>query len=335
MNGAYQADGLTVLGFAGGHAVPTGAEIAALWTASSGGVIGSIPGKTSRRHDLTADTADAAGKLPAVSVDRMSSGESLTRVGAPLQLAQRTERSWGYESKDKPPPYVGLRFPAVGDHYVATGLPATDEWAAFHVIHAFRFRALSSATKRMLSRSVGVNPASGYVVDISNNNVYTAIWNGSQTAISSTTSVLTAADVDKVLVHITSFSGSSLQTYLRRVAVGTATSYTGHTAYSGPLYIGRDVAGTYPGSGIDWLGTAIGPGALTLAEVQSIHDAVLYAEDVVSAPGRTGGYLWSPKREGVVSAAPDVVTERLRGAASLVRAGAPAIEPNYSHASGW
>lgn len=90
---------LIIRGVAGGHVAPTAGEIAAASAyALANGRVGGIAGKTLRIYDIAQDVVEAGGRVPGLIKDRVSGVDHLAVIGAPLQVAQRTERLWGWEA---------------------------------------------------------------------------------------------------------------------------------------------------------------------------------------------------------------------------------------------
>lgn len=90
-----------IRGGAYGAAIPSDAEIAAAASAAlSAGKLVGIAGKTSKLWSLVDDVIVAGGKVPSLYAERISGGapDRLVLIGAPLQVAQRAERIWGWEA---------------------------------------------------------------------------------------------------------------------------------------------------------------------------------------------------------------------------------------------
>lgn len=93
------APSLIIRGVSGGHTPPSAGEISAASTyALANGKLGGIAGKTLRLYSLVDDIIDAGGKSPVMIKDRVSNTEHLPIIGAGLQVAQRTERVYGWEA---------------------------------------------------------------------------------------------------------------------------------------------------------------------------------------------------------------------------------------------
>jgi hypothetical protein len=95
----YPADRSIVYGGAYGAFVPTGGEIATASAAaiSAGKVVG-VPAKFTKLWSVVDDVVAASGTVPPRILERVSGIEHMAVVGAPLQVAQRVERVWGWEA---------------------------------------------------------------------------------------------------------------------------------------------------------------------------------------------------------------------------------------------
>lgn len=86
-------------GASAGAVVPSDGEIATAAAAalSTGKVVG-VTGKTDKRWSIVDDVIEAGGKVPALIKERVSGVDHMVVVGAPLQVAQRVERIYSWES---------------------------------------------------------------------------------------------------------------------------------------------------------------------------------------------------------------------------------------------
>jgi len=329
-NGAtYFASGVTYFGVGGGHAVPTAAEIATAAAASlaSKRFVG-IAGRTDRLHDFVQDAADLGGVLPGRSVDRMGSGDDLVRVGAPLVLAQRTERGWGCETA---PIMRGLSGFSDAAGYVAPASLIGGGGVPFTVGAVFRCEATGGAINGVVLVAGSQGGPTGIQVRFLSGVLY-VYMRGPTGDVVTTTYLFAAADIGKYFAVMGSFDGTRLTLYIRRMMPASGALVSALvTDATAPMMVGF-----HPSKGQNlWLrgatviGWIFGDAATTLPEYQAWHDACLALETVAAMPGK-------PMHRYVIAndPAPDSIAPLDGGNGPVfTRSGMPAVVP--LHARAW
>jgi hypothetical protein len=276
----------------GGAYVASQAELAAQATASiAAGQLVAIPGKTDqRRYNYTQD-ATALNPLPVRVVDQMGSGDDLFRIGAGLQLAQRTERAWSWETT---PIMKASQAPTTSDRRESAAMP---EWAGktswFIGLVA---RCRGTTTGRIMSVSLNSGSVALSFNAISGTQVQVNATDAGGVNRTSPT-IVTAAD-SKVRCMLGVLDGPSnlLRGYQNRAQSGSGSACTGFLALSSmAMSLHAFTAGGSPNIDWDILGFVVGYAVPTLAQFQSWEDACLAGEDAF-ALGDQSAHLYSVKR---------------------------------------
>lgn len=278
-------DGVVILGFAGGHAVPTLGEITTMDTDSaSANDIVAIPGKTDHLWSLKQDIVDAGGVLPIRSLDRIGT-DHLQLIGSGLQVSPRTERVWSYETS--PILYGATSFSNTNYYSVAGGFGGTDKgfWVCW--VGSITSQSVSSATRILLAKRNGTTH--GWELRTTGTNSLLSVSMGSATNSATTgTSSVATTEVGKIFVIIVTYDSSGrIRWYLRRVENGTGTNLTGNfAADSSIMTMGKRSDGS-AADGVACFGFSCGDGTATLPEVQALHDSIMAKERITGIPGKT------------------------------------------------
>lgn len=325
-----------VVGGNGASTVPTDAE---MWSHYLGCTFARAPiaisGKTTHLYDITQDIA-AAGttNLPTVLRERVSGVEHMARVGAPLQVAQRTERTYSYDTS---PILYGLANHSDNDYYDTQDGEAGDlmGWWGY-VAFVVTSQAVSSATRALIGK---LTATTGWDIRVTGTNSVVQVgWQDSTPAYAYVgAAALGAADVGKVQVYGWTWDAPSgmVRVYHKRV-LSTSASRTGYTPGTGRFILGTGYTAGYAAtSGLSILGFALGRGTPTLGEWHYVYDVVVAKETMVAIPGRTTMMVdvSSDIREnnGVL---PGMLRDRV-GTSHLARTGQPTVTPHYARVYGW
>lgn len=308
---------------------PTTQQVTDLCAAiRASGRIQGIPGATLHLWDPQLDVAAAGESAPAQILDRIGT-DHLTRVGTGLQVAQRTERTWSYETS---PIYYGASGFGAGDQYsYADGFvgDASGFWVLLWYI--VTSQSVTSATRILLG-------CGGWDIrtSLTHSTIGLGFMDGSSSYTIVGTTALAAADVGKVQCFGFCWDGAAQQVrpFNKRSALA-ATGRSGYTPAPGPLNFGRVLS--WPAdAGISLLGCAMGFGAPANAEFLAAYDAGMAQERVVGVAGRTSTLIdltLDAKSNGGVL--PAVLADRAGGGRALTRTGSVTTTPHYARAFGW
>lgn len=295
-----------------------------------------VVGKTLKRWRLEQDIA-AAGGLPAVSVERIAGGDSLVRIGSPLQVAQRAERVWSYETT---PILYGSGGHTANDFYEsATG--GAGNTLAFGGTMVWTPRATAVSAIRVLLSTVIISPARGWDIRTTGTNALVSMYfvNGANTGIASGSAAL-AGKFDKINVFSFQWDGVAgrLRVYLNRVETGTGTTIAGFAPSPGGISLGRERYGTTaPGTDNDAFGFTLWDGIASIAQIQAQHDAIMANDGRIQpCPGVTGTMMIDPTLDAIANGGTlgATLTDRA-GTNHFTRTGAPSTVPQYARAFGF
>jgi hypothetical protein len=297
-----------------------------------------IAGKTLKRWRFEDDIASAAtGKVPRTSAERIAGGDDLTRIGAGLQVAQRVDRLFSYETS---PIVYGGRVFSIADYWshatamrgLATGFTFGLYWTLDSIIAASATRVLASCFRN--------TPNAGWLMYTSgtNNTLSVSMANAAGSAISAPAATLLAADVGKKLLTLMVWDGTRFRLYLRRVEQGTGTATTGFSPSNNPVCIGRDPRAGSELPVVDgctihgWFYAAT---AWTLPQVQAAHDIVLATDDIGALSGFTDTLVsLTQDAKGNGGAFPAQAQDRI-GGNHFTKNGNPTLRGDYARALGW
>jgi hypothetical protein len=288
-------------------------------------------GKTAKRWRLEQDIAEAGGKLPTLSTERISGGDSLTRAGAPLQVAQRVERVYSWETS---PILTGASAFTSADRYErASGFGGDAASFFWNALLKFDTQTVTSRTRSLLGNYPG---SSGFVLNslATHSSLQATFTNAALGAVSAPTFAIAAADVGKLLSITAGWDAAAgkVRFWVKRAEQGTGITMVGYTPGAGTLRLGEAVGGG-PNDGVTIYGFQYGLGIPSLAEVQANYDATMADEDIVAFPGSRSTALYSLKRSIAENggAMPATLIDRI-GTAHLTRTGSPALSPQYARA---
>lgn len=335
----YPAIGCDIFGAAGGHFVPTAGEIAAASASSlSSGSIAAVAAKTSHRYDLKADIATAGG-VPTTSLERTSGVDSLSVSNAKLEVAQRVERTWSYESA---PILYGARDFSPSDCFEVATSVGDSNTQSFWAAALFTPYATSVSKNRDLFGSLSLAAlTSGFTIRVygANTSIAFLAADAAGTGRNPTVSTLAATDMGKTCLYLGVYDQTALKLrgYTRRLEAGTGFTVSGYTPASSGLRIGRSFVATDTSApDIAMHGVAAGLGLPTLAQVQAFFDATMANERIASIAGMTSLRIdidADIRANG--GAIPTTLVDRQSGTFNFTRTGAPTVAQQYARAWVW
>jgi hypothetical protein len=320
------------------------AEIAAVYsTWRATGVVQLPAGKLNPHHyDLTQDIIANGGPsagVPAQVLDRVGT-DHLTRVGTGLQVSQRTERLWSYETT---PILYGASALDMSNYYdcpTALGEGSSSFWAA--MMFTVTSQAVASKARvPFASASAAPSNISGFSMNTSGTNTLcsTTFYNGLGGGVSGPTGVIAPADIGKILllVSVLDAPAGKVRTYWKRAESGTGTNYTAYVASTAGMRIGRTYLATdYTPDGIQVWGVAAGIGLPSLAQVQAMFDQTQASERIGSIAGMTSLRVdLTQDALGNAAALPASLVDRQSGTYNFTRTGAVSTATTHARAFGW
>jgi hypothetical protein len=311
----------------GGSSSLTTPEIAAV-NADLTAAAPSVSGKTQKRYVFEQDIAAASGSLTALSVERVSGGDSMARLGAPLTLAQRTERVWSYETAPISSGVNGMSSTAFYSN--AGGFTGDSSGWGFLWVGSIDSQGVASATRVLVGKRDATNP--GFqLVTLGTNSAFQLTVGSSSGSASTTTAAIASTELGKTFVIGCWYDGSKARLMVRRLEVGTGASLTGVYAASSAAFVVGKRSDSLPADGITFRGFVGLAGVPALAELQAAHDAILAREEIASVPTRSVA-LYDVGKDSTIGAVPAVITDRI-GSAPLAQSGAPTQSLNYTRAA--
>ncbi len=274
-----------------------------------------------RFHD---DTAATPSKTPRTSVERVAgnAADVLTRYGAGLQLAQRTERAWSYETS----PIMKAGRASSGNRWEGTPtLETAPNTQGFFV--AVMCRPNGATTGRLAAHANG-GTVGWFVTCNAGVQLQFTVVDGTGANKQPPTISTTADGKVRCALWVYDLPSATLRAYHNRAQVSAGTSITSiSTVNAGSLglTLGSFYGGSSPCPDWDDFGLVYGLGAPTLAQFQAWEDATLALEDIVALDGAT--HMYSAKRGLVGGALKDLI-----GSYDLPAVGAPQIVDVYGRA---
>lgn len=331
-----------LLGGAYGLIVPSDAQIAAAASAalSAGRIVG--VSSHSQRYDLVQDVLDAGGKIPAIWRERVSGSNPMVTVGAPLQVAQRTERTWSYETS---PIYRSVRATstAQGAYRALSGPGAPGDAAGFWALVAFLALPTDVDASRFLFGHLNNVDSTGWDIRTTGKNALIGVGfrdSGAYALLGS--SVIPTSEIGKI--HVAAFTWDApagmFRPFYRRVA-GSPQVRSGHVPATGlQLSLGAASYEGYSATDCGVLGGAYGAGVLTLAEYQAACDHIMSRETLIGLlPARDKSVLIDVSADCNENggALPDVLKNRAPGATgnALSRSGTLSMHAQTARAYAW
>lgn len=347
ISGLYPAGQQSVHGASGGNFIPSAGEIAtASATALSTGKVAGVPGKTTGRWSVVDDVNEAGGKVPAYVKERVSGVDHMITVGAPIQVSEKTERLWSYETS---PVMQGTGPLDTTSKYVAViggtlGEQATAFWwgIALAVTSQPALGIQHLCGKRNASFTAGWGMAS----TLNNTQIAPRVVTGGSGLLTGPIATIAAADVHKTMLIGGVFDpiNAVLRTYHKRAEVGSGSGLSGTYLSPGSLApctmagglltaLGSPAAATV--TGIRIYGMMCGSGLPNLARWQAAFDACQAHEDIIEIPGYTE-HLWSWNRDAREGLDPWVSGVRDRiGTDHMTTYGGVSNEATFARAFGW
>lgn len=317
-----------------GEFIPSDSEIAiAASSALSSGKIVGIPGKFSASYSIPDDVMDAGGQVPTIIKERVSGTQPMVIRNNSLQVAQRTERLWGYETN---PILHGAKGFTTANYYKAAVNSLPGSTAGFAVSALFRVesQAVASATRVLFSQQDATPCGWAIYGGTTAGTIYLSCGNGSVFA-SSPTVTIAAAEVGKLMLFTGVYDSISnvVRAYVRRVQQGTGTALAApYTVPAVEPRIGLLSNANYPTTdGFTIFGFQYCLGIPNLAQIQAHHDAVMTNEKMVQIPGFMGTVIDLTQDGGAVA----TLTDRDSGGVNFTRQGSPTTVQNYVRNWAW
>lgn len=339
MVGTSPLSGVDIIGCAVGTGDLTTAEIDALLADSDPSTAPVVQGKTERRLYLGPGASSSA---PALVADLMGSGEKATLAGAGLQAAQRTERTWSYETS---PIYRSVRATstAQGAYRALSGPGAPGDAAGFWALVAFLALPTGVDASRFLFGHLNNVDSTGWDIRTTGKNALIGVGfrdSGAYALLGS--SVIPTSEIGKI--HVAAFTWDApagmLRPFYRRVA-GSPQVRSGHVPATGlQLSLGAASYEGYSATDCGVLGGAYGAGVLTLAEYQAACDHIMSRETLIGLlPARDKSVLIDVSADCNENggALPDVLKNRAPGATgnALSRSGTLSMHAQTARAYAW
>jgi len=316
----------------GGHASLAAGNVATLnasLTVSPPSLGGAL---TTKRWRFEDDIAAANGALPFRSVERISGGDDLVRIGSPLQVAQRVERLWGYESTPIMYAADGLAYNARFTCSPGFAGDAAGWW--WNLVLRIVSQNVPSRARVLLGCSPGGSGFSLYSYT-TNSTLQAMFTNAAGAATNAPSIVIAPGDVGKVLsiYGVADVVSGKAKLYNKRLdqaggnLVGYKPAVGGH-----PFYLG-DVTASDASEGVQIIGYQHGLGIPAFAQIAANYDAGMAAEDVAAIPGMsTSLYSLTRSIRENGGAMPATLIDRISGA-DLTTVGNPTVAP--IHARQW
>ncbi len=334
------AVGEVVYGLAGANYIATAAEVAAdfaAWqrTARLADITAAKP--DANRYELSLDVAANGGPdagVPAAVQDRVGT-DHVTRQGTNLQVSQRTERLFAYETT---PILYGAESLSSSDFWsTAGGFEGAASGFMWELVFKVNSQAVSSAVRMLVAKRNPTAPSPGFNVFTQGTNTLLQ-WSlgGTGTACNSNSVSIAAADVGKLLIAtgVWDAANERVRTYYKRAELGTGVAWPAATGTyapaATPFHIGKRQDGL-GADGVSIYGFRAGLFVPTLAAVQAMHDAVMATEQMATTD-YSGRLSVAYRFNG--GASPDPLMD-LIGTAHLARSGSPTIAGQYARVWGW
>lgn len=300
----------------------------------------SVPSGKTGSHEYDFGYDFAGQTTPTATITDRAGSDPLVRNGTGMQISARVERLFDYESS---PIFYGAQGFTVSDNLSVTGGPSGSLAAGVHIGVLCRVLAQSTSAARAIVERINASFLGGYALGTTGlNSAFTfAAYNASGSAVSATTSLITAADVGKLLFvqGIIDVSGGSAVVRLINKRAATSANGTALASYtppsSVPLYVGVRAGGTIPASDIQIIGLVGGDVGLSLAEAYSLADEVLAYESIRGVSGKSSWMIdFSADARSNGGALPASCPDRY-GTAHLTRNGNPTVGAHYARAWSW
>jgi hypothetical protein len=307
----------------GGDTLLSAPEIAALFADLTQPPPLTAGQKRWRFHD---DSAAAPTKTPRTSVERVSGADAdkLTRYGAGLQIAQRTERLFSYETT--PIMKAGASSGAGANRWQgAASMETAGSASGFFV--GLLTRPRSTTAGRIASNSGG-GPQGWNIVGNAGVQLQFNAVDASGTNRQAPLIVVSADSKARAALWTFDAPASLLRAYHNRAHVGSGTSMTGYSmsGLSGlGLTLGALFGGGSPQPDWDTIGLVYGLGVPTLAQFQAWEDATMAFEDIVALEGATHMYSFKSGLQGTTLL--DLI-----GSYDVPAVGAPVVTDIYTRA---
>lgn len=317
------------------------AEVAtAAASALSTGRLAGVPSKTQKQWSITQDTA--SGAVPALITDRVAGTDPLVVVNNKLEVAQRTERLWSYETtpilygSQAPTNAAGTDFWETSTQLGETG--ASSWWAA--VFFMVLSQSVTSTPREMLG-SVASTPSRGFTIrtNLANSTVNLLAIDNAATGRAAPAGAIAAADVGKLQLYVGAYDqpALTLRSYFKRAQVSAGTAVTGYTpSTTNGFRIGQAFLSTLSANadGIAIYGVAAGLGLPSLAEIQAQYDATMASERIAGIAGKTS-FRIDLTADASGGALPSTLSNRDGAGFTFTKNGSPGTQAQYARSWGW
>lgn len=328
----YPATNMTWLGASAGNVAPTPTELQQWVTDSERtGRVVALPGASHWYEPSAAYSSSGGTTAPATITNLLGSGD-LTRVGTGLQISQRTERLWSYETT---PILQGAEAFTLLDYFEAlvNALPGDPAGFTVSLLAKVVSQSVPSTTRRLFSQRAATNPGWEFG-SVTTNSALNFSLGGANTI--TITSSVAAADVGKLglFTGVWDATAGVGRLFAKRAQVGTGSALSGGFSPNTGVkpMIGRRSDGS-PSDGIAIYGVYYAPGIATLAQYQAQWDACQATERMQACPGLPGVLIDLTTdvlaNGGVLSA---TLADRGAGGVDFSRVGAPALSSQYARA---
>jgi hypothetical protein len=333
----------SVWSFAGANYIASAADVAADFAAwQRTARLSDIPSKPdANRYEISTDIIANGGPsagIPATVLDRVGTSH-LTRLGTGLQVAQRAERLWSYETS--PILYGAGTFTQTDYYETATNLGDSNTQSFWAAVFFLVFSQSVTSKPRDLFGSINSTSTQGFAIrsNTSNNSINFLAMDNTAAARTPTTAGISATDVGKLQVYLGVWDqpATKVRGYFKRVESGTGTTVTGYGPSAGGMRIGRNFQATdRAADGLVVYGVAAGLGVPTLAQIQAFYDDTLANERIGSISGLTTLRVdLDADARANSNTLPATLTDRASGTFGFARTGAMPTTSQYARAFGW
>ncbi len=332
----YLTNATPVYWLGGGDYAATDNELIA-WTRAQGRVTASIrPGSDQHVYDLTQDVVAGGGPsaAPATVLDRVGT-DHLARLGTGMQVSQRTEQLFSYETT---PVFRGADALTNAHYFESTHDDATLAGTSF--FNAFLYFIPYGNTSSGVSAGATslALPNTGWDLRFATNNATANWFFGDGTSFATSGNAILAQGKLNLLVCVWDQPALRQRLYANRAEVGTGTARSAYapTGAGTKINLGRSPRDVASATGArTLLGYAQGTTLLGLLQVQALFDAVMASESMLP---------FTSVASTVVDLTADVVANggaipaslaNRAGAGAFTRNGTPTLATYHARAFSW
>jgi hypothetical protein len=289
----------------------------------------SISGKTLERWIFEADIAANSGKLVYLSTERISGVDNLVRIGSPLQLAQRCDRLFSYETS---PVWEGFAGASDTAYFSAAGGQAGSS-ATFGGVWIGSIDAQSGTSQNRVLCGKRDTTIPGWQLQttLQNNTFQFTVGNNTASA-SPSSATIAATELGKlhiVIFWLDSLGVAHMMVRGVEVAVSSALSGGPYVPSTAALTLGVRASRVGTTDGVSHRGLIMLNRAPSAAEALAIHGAIMAGESIAAVVTQfsgmmTNGYDVTAASVAAGNAVPTTIPD-LRGTDSLTKQGASAL----------